>query len=122
MLRATNLYGDPAPWVAHDSLIATALSFINCEKYPPSLLYLAMTLGPALLLLAAFERARGRLADWVATFGKVPLFYYVVHLYRAACARGSLRLVARRISSRSSASPTDTGSDWPASMRSGSRW
>lgn len=81
VLRATNLYGDPAPWVAHDSLFATALSFINCEKYPPSLLYLAMTLGPALLLLVAFERARGRLADWVATFGKVPLFYYVVHLF-----------------------------------------
>ncbi len=81
MLRATNLYGDPAPWVAHDSLIATALSFINCEKYPPSLLYLAMTIGPALLLLAAFERARGPLAEWIATFGKVPLFYYVVHLF-----------------------------------------
>ena len=81
VLRASNLYGDPAPWVMHDSLTATALSFINCEKYPPSLLYLAMTLGPALLLLAAFEHARGRLADWVATFGKVPLFYYVVHLF-----------------------------------------
>ena len=81
ILRATNLYGDPGPWTAHDSLLATALSFINCEKYPPSLLYLAMTLGPALLLLAAFERAHGWLADWVTTFGRVPLFYYVVHLY-----------------------------------------
>ena len=81
VLRATNLYGDPAPWVAHDSLVATALSFINCEKYPPSLLYLAMTLGPALLLLAAFERARGLPAGWITTFGRVPFFYYVVHLF-----------------------------------------
>lgn len=80
ILRVTNLYGDPAPWIASDSLSATALSFVNVEKYPPSLLYLAMTLGPALLLLAVFENARGRLADWVTTFGKVPLFYNVVHL------------------------------------------
>jgi hypothetical protein len=63
------------------SLLATLLSFINCEKYPPSLLYLAMTLGPALLLLAAFERARGKLAQWITVFGRVPLFYYVTHLF-----------------------------------------
>lgn len=81
LLRAANLYGDPAPWGAYDSPLATALSFVNAEKYPPSLLYLAMTLGPSLLLLAAFERARGRLADALATFGRVPLFYYVVHLH-----------------------------------------
>jgi hypothetical protein len=62
-------------------VVATVLSFINCEKYPPSLLYLAMTIGPALLLLAAFENARGRLADCIAIFGSVPLFYYVAHLF-----------------------------------------
>src|SRR5262249_44221730 len=73
--------GDPAPWTAHDSLTSTVLSFINTEKYPPSLLYLMMTLGPALLLLAAFESARGRLTDAISTFGKVPFFYYVVHLF-----------------------------------------
>ena len=81
VLRASNLYGDPAPWTVQDSLVATVLSFLNCEKYPPSLLYLAMTLGPALMLLAAFETARGRLASWIATFGRVPLFYYVAHIY-----------------------------------------
>jgi uncharacterized membrane protein len=81
LLRATNLYGDPAPWVAHEDLLATVLSFINCEKYPPSLLYLAMTIGPALLLLAATERARGRLANFITTFGRVPFFYYIVHLF-----------------------------------------
>jgi uncharacterized membrane protein len=60
---------------------ATLLSFINCEKYPASLLYLGMTLGPALLLLAAFERARGIVVDWITTFGRVPFFYYVVHIF-----------------------------------------
>jgi uncharacterized membrane protein len=80
-LRATGLYGDPAPWIEYESLIATMLSFINCEKYPPSLLYLAMTLGPALMLLAAFESVRGRLADWITTFGRVPFFYYIAHLF-----------------------------------------
>jgi uncharacterized membrane protein len=81
LIRATNLYGDPAPWAPQEGVLATVLSFINCEKYPPSLLYLMMTLGPALLLLAAFEQVRGRFADIIATFGRVPFFYYVVHLY-----------------------------------------
>src|SRR6186713_2088754 len=81
VLRATNLYGDPAPWAIQDNLLATVLSFINCEKYPPSLLYLGMTLGPALMLVAAFERVRGPVAKWIATFGRVPFFYYVVHIF-----------------------------------------
>ena len=81
ILRATNLYGDPAPWAIQDSLFATVLSFINCEKYPPSLLYLSMTLGPVLMLVAALERVRGPIADWIATFGRVPFFYYVVHIF-----------------------------------------
>jgi uncharacterized membrane protein len=80
VLRATNLYGDPAEWAVQDGILATALSFINCEKYPPSLLYLAMTLGPALLLLAAFDGMRGHIVGWIATFGRVPFFYYVAHL------------------------------------------
>jgi len=81
VLRATNLYGDPAPWAIQDNVLATVLSFINCEKYPPSLLYLGMTLGPALMLVAAFEWVRGPIADWIATFGRVPFFYYVVHIF-----------------------------------------
>jgi uncharacterized membrane protein len=81
VLRATNLYGDPAPWAIQDNLLATVLSFINCEKYPPSLLYLAMTLGPALMLVAALESVRGPVVDWIATFGRVPFFYYVVHIF-----------------------------------------
>jgi uncharacterized membrane protein len=81
VLRALNLYGDPVPWVTQDGWAATLLSFLNCEKYPPSLLYLAMTLGPGLLLLAAFEHARGRLADVITTYGRVPFFYYVLHIF-----------------------------------------
>jgi uncharacterized membrane protein len=81
LLRATNLYGDPAPWKIQGDWLATVLSFIDCEKYPPSLLYLMMTLGPMTLALAAFEHARGRVASWIILFGRVPLLYYVAHLY-----------------------------------------
>jgi uncharacterized membrane protein len=81
ILRASNLYGDPAAWSVHGGVVATALSFINCEKYPPSLLYLAMTLGPGLILLAAFEGVRSRGSDLVTTFGRVPFLYYVAHIF-----------------------------------------
>jgi len=80
-VRASNFYGDPAPWVEREDTLETLLSFLNCEKYPPSLLYLLMTLGPGLLLLAAFETTRGRIADWIIAFGRVPLFYYVAHIF-----------------------------------------
>ncbi|MDX1401416.1 MAG: heparan-alpha-glucosaminide N-acetyltransferase domain-containing protein, partial [Kiloniellales bacterium] len=81
VLRAANLYGDPAPWMAQGTWLPTLLSVLNCEKYPPSLLYLMMTLGPALILLAAFENARGSFARALAIFGQVPFFYYVIHIY-----------------------------------------
>jgi uncharacterized membrane protein len=80
LFRTANMYGDPAPWTQHADIRATVLSFLNTEKYPPSMLYLAMTLGPALIALAAFEFAKGRLAQVLVTFGRVPLFYYVAHL------------------------------------------
>ena len=81
ILRATNLYGDPTPWVTQDTWLATVLSFLNCEKYPPSLLYLMMTLGSALIFLAALEQAHGRFTRILTVFGQVPFFYYVVHIY-----------------------------------------
>jgi uncharacterized membrane protein len=80
-LRAANLYGDPMPWSSQETWLWTMLSFLNCEKYPPSLLYLMMTLGPALMLLAWFDEARRPLASFFATFGRVPFFYYVTHIY-----------------------------------------
>jgi len=80
-LRAINLYGDPAPWAVQNGGVTTVLSFINCEKYPPSLLYLAMTLGPALMLVAVADGAQRMIVGWITTFGRVPLFYYIAHIY-----------------------------------------
>jgi uncharacterized membrane protein len=80
-LRMANLYGDPAPWQSADGALATLLALLNCEKYPPSLLYLAMTLGPALVLLAYADLARGAVARAVITIGRVPLLFYVAHIF-----------------------------------------
>jgi uncharacterized membrane protein len=88
-LRALNLYGDPVRWSVQASPLHTALSFLNTTKYPPSLLFLLMTLGPALLLLGALDTldatgARGgrlhAILGPALVFGRVPLFYYVVHM------------------------------------------
>jgi len=80
VLRGLDLYGDPEPWVVGASPLRTVLDFLDCEKYPPSLLFLMMTLGPALCLLAAADRPLGPAAQPVLVFGRVPLFYYVAHL------------------------------------------
>jgi uncharacterized membrane protein len=80
VLRAANVYGDPNPWVQQSSPLWTFLSFLNCTKYPPSLLFLLMTLGPAILALAVFDRPLPRLARPIVTFGRVPLFFYLLHI------------------------------------------
>ena len=80
VLRWVNIYGDPAPWSAQRSLVFTVLSFIDTTKYPPSLLFLLMTLGPALLLLRAMDGCTPRWLRPALLFGKVPLFYYVLHV------------------------------------------
>jgi uncharacterized membrane protein len=80
MLRTTNLYGDPRPWAPQKNLLFTLFSFVNCTKYPPSLCYLLMTLGPALLVLALLDRGTPRLLKPLLAFGRVPLFFYLVHL------------------------------------------
>ncbi|HSE28635.1 MAG TPA: heparan-alpha-glucosaminide N-acetyltransferase domain-containing protein [Gemmatimonadales bacterium] len=81
LLRAANVYGDPRPWAVRGDPVFTILSFLNVTKYPPSLLYLMVTLGPALLALSWLERAPRWGTAWAATFGQVAFFYYVVHLY-----------------------------------------
>ena len=80
VLRAANLYGDPAPWVRSEALSMTLVSFFNVTKYPPSLLFLLMTLGPALLILRALDGRNPRLLRPALVFGQVPLFYFVLHL------------------------------------------
>jgi uncharacterized membrane protein len=81
VLRAVNLYGDPAPWARQESFGRTVLSFLNTSKYPPSLQFLLMTLGPAIAVLPWLERLTGPVARAVIVFGRVPLFFYVLHLY-----------------------------------------
>ncbi|HEY6924310.1 MAG TPA: heparan-alpha-glucosaminide N-acetyltransferase domain-containing protein [Steroidobacteraceae bacterium] len=81
VLRFVNIYGDPARWSRQDSLLWTAMSFVNTTKYPPSLLFLLMTLGPALLLLRLFDAKVPGVFGPLVIIGKVPLFFYVVHFY-----------------------------------------
>jgi uncharacterized membrane protein len=78
-LRAINEYGDPNHWSTQKSAVFTVLSFLNTVKYPPSLLFLLMTLGPALILLWAADRRTPRVLRPALVIGKVPMFYYVLH-------------------------------------------
>ncbi len=82
LLRLGNIYGDPVPWSAQKSGVYTFLSFINVNKYPPSLHYALVMLGIALLLLRALENIKFRgVGSVFITFGRVPLFFYILHLY-----------------------------------------
>jgi uncharacterized membrane protein len=80
LLRAWNGYGDPARWTIYPDSGRSVLSFLDTTKYPPSLLFLLMTLGPALLFLSVADRWRGVAGDVLVVLGRVPLFYYVLHL------------------------------------------
>ncbi len=81
LLRLTNLYGDPAVWAPQQNTAATIISFLNVTKYPVSLQFLLMTLGPALMLLGWFERLTGKAVTILVTIGRVSFFYYILHLY-----------------------------------------
>lgn len=81
LLRFSNLYGDPRGWTPQKSPVYRLLSFLDCQKYPPSLLYLLMTLGPAILALSLLERPAKGLGRILVVYGRVPLFYYVLHIY-----------------------------------------
>lgn len=82
-LRAWGVYGDPNPWTTQRTPLLTELSFLNCTKQPPSLLFVCMTLGPALLALGLSEcfASRGPIGRVLITLGRVPLFFYVLHFY-----------------------------------------
>src|SRR3989454_627245 len=79
VLRVINAYGDPQPWSATGRLPAL-LSFLNASKYPASLDFLLMTLGPTIALIPLLDRVQGRVAQWLTVFGRVPFFYYLLHI------------------------------------------
>jgi len=81
LFRAVNGYGDSHPWAPQESFIMSVCSFLNVTKYPPSLDYTLMTLGPALILLTVFERPLNALGNMLLHFGRVPLFFYLLHLF-----------------------------------------
>ena len=94
VIRALNGYGEPKPWVVRDNMLGTIVSFLDATKYPPSLVYLLMTLGPSIALLAWMERWKGVAVSFLATFGRVPFFFYVVHIYVIHTRDGRRRLAA----------------------------
>ncbi len=110
ILRSLNLYGDAGRWAVQENGHLTVMSFLSTTKYPPSVLYLTMTLGPALIILAAFDMAgqgevdvvpktmlveAGQVLRPLILFGRVPLFFYVAHLYLIHCGSRLLYLFVR---------------------------
>jgi uncharacterized membrane protein len=93
VVRGINVYGDPAPWSTQRSATFTVLSFLNTTKYPPSLAFLLMTLGPALIMLGLFDRMSFKSTNPMIVFGRVPLFFFVIHFYAAHIASVVLALV-----------------------------
>ncbi len=81
VLRAFNLYGDPHHWDPQHTFVYSLLSFLNTTKYPPSLLYILMTIGPSLIFLSLIENISNRVVSFFVTFGRVPFFFYVIHIY-----------------------------------------
>jgi uncharacterized membrane protein len=81
ILRGFNIYGNPTPWVDFDSISKNLMSILNTHKYPPSLSFLLITLGPTFLFLAYSENIKGKIVRFFMTFGRVPFFFYIIHLY-----------------------------------------
>jgi uncharacterized membrane protein len=81
VLRFMNVYGDPFPWKMEKNGLYTFLSFMKIHKYPPSLLYLCITLGPALILLSLIEKVKNRFTRITVVFGRTAFFYYIIHFF-----------------------------------------
>ena len=110
-IRAINIYGDPLRWSQQKNLVFTVLSFLNTTKYPPSLLFLLMTLGPSILALALFEAKEtgGAIRNFFVTFGRVPLFFYLLQWYTAHSISILLHLAFGKPASWLWRSPVDFG-------------
>jgi uncharacterized membrane protein len=81
LLRFINVYGDTAPWSVQKDAVFSFLSFMNVTKYPPSLQFCLVTIGILFLMLAAAERSKNKLTEFVSVYGRVPLFYFLVHFF-----------------------------------------
>ncbi|WP_067029809.1 DUF1624 domain-containing protein [Allomuricauda sp. CP2A] len=81
VLRSINIYGDPYTWTEQESFGMTIASYFNITKYPPSLLYLLITLGPSILFLAFVENIQNQWTEKLVVIGRVPMFFYIVHIY-----------------------------------------
>ncbi|MET0243680.1 MAG: heparan-alpha-glucosaminide N-acetyltransferase domain-containing protein [Flavitalea sp.] len=81
LIRYSNIYGEPVKWTTQKDGFFTFLSFMKVSKYPPSLLYLLITIGPGLLFLAYTEKIQNRFVAIVSVYGRVPMFYYLIHIY-----------------------------------------
>jgi uncharacterized membrane protein len=128
VLRAVDIYGDPAKWARQKSTWFTVLSFVNTTKYPPSLFYLLMTLGPAIIALAWFESETSsrtpiaglqsifiKLRRALVTFGRVPLFFYILQWYTAHLIAIGAGLIAGQSVAYLYASPIEKFSGPPPS-------
>jgi len=81
IIRLFNEYGNPKHWEQYDTMVQSIFSFLDPSKYPPSLSYLLMTLGPTLLFLGNSEHLKGKVVKYFQVFGKVPFFFYIIHIY-----------------------------------------
>ena len=81
MVRFINTYGDPVAWTAQKNGLYTLMSFLTVQKYPPSLMYMCVTIGPALLLLSFMEKIKNGFTNRMVVFGRTAFFYYILHLY-----------------------------------------
>lgn len=81
IIRGINVYGDPHQWHTQKNIFYTLLDFFKVNKYPPSLLYVCMTIGPAIVLLALIEKIKNKFTSTISIFGRTALFYYILHIY-----------------------------------------
>ena len=121
-LRVANMYGDPRPWSPQKSPLFTVLSFINVTKTPPSLLFVLVTVGPALLFLRWSDASTPRFLRPALTIGRVPMFYFLAHvlvIHLIATVAATVRYGSAAIATQSPTLdkyPMTQPADWPASL------